>query len=153
MSEFKKIILVDFDGVIHSYISGWKGIDVIADPPVDGAIDWLARMSKTGRFEICIYSSRSKEISGVNAMRQWLMDNGMASSEVACIGFPTEKPPAWLTIDDRAMQFNGVFPSADEMNDFKPWYKRQPCVLCNGCLPPGETCRCCGRVNTEMYEC
>ena len=35
------IICVDFDGVIHSYTSGWKGIDVIPDDPVPGAIEWL----------------------------------------------------------------------------------------------------------------
>ena len=28
----KPILCLDFDGVIHSYISGWKGADVIPDP-------------------------------------------------------------------------------------------------------------------------
>ena len=36
-----KTILLDFDGVIHSYTSGWKGAGVIPDPPVPGAIDFL----------------------------------------------------------------------------------------------------------------
>lgn len=29
----KPILCLDFDGVIHSYASGWKGADVIPDPP------------------------------------------------------------------------------------------------------------------------
>ena len=30
----KKTVVFDFDGVIHSYTSGWKGESVITDPPV-----------------------------------------------------------------------------------------------------------------------
>jgi hypothetical protein len=37
----KLTICVDFDGVLHSYASGWKGAGVVADGPVDGAIEWL----------------------------------------------------------------------------------------------------------------
>lgn len=28
----KPILAVDFDGTLHSYTSGWKGADVVADP-------------------------------------------------------------------------------------------------------------------------
>lgn len=38
--------------------------------------------------------------------------------------FSAQKPPAWLTIDDRAMQFNGVFPSYDKVAEFIPWNKK-----------------------------
>lgn len=32
----KQTVVFDFDGVIHSYTSGWKGATVIPDPPVPG---------------------------------------------------------------------------------------------------------------------
>ena len=52
-----KDICVDFDGVIHSYTSGWKGIDVIPDPPVEGAIEALHIYCQ--HFNVNIYSARS----------------------------------------------------------------------------------------------
>lgn len=47
------------------------------------------------------------------------------------IFWPIEKPPAFVSIDDRAIQFNGVWPSLEEIAAFKPWYKREPaCKRC-----------------------
>lgn len=115
----KKIICIDFDGVIHSYISGWKGADIIPDPPVKGAIDWLGLLYEMEDFEPMIYSSRSKEPGGVDAMRAWLRDHTFEYWDI--IGFPTQKPPAWLTIDDRCICFKGTFPSIIEMRCFRPW--------------------------------
>ena len=41
----KPIICLDFDGVIHSYTSGWKGAAVIPDPPVPGALEFIVEDS------------------------------------------------------------------------------------------------------------
>lgn len=131
------IICVDFDGVIHSYSSGWQGVDVIPDDPVPGAIEWLmdhlqvpegvcAMAEPYKGPEVQIYSSRSKDPSGVRAMQAWLIKHGMRSEYITdgILKFPTQKPAAFLTIDDRAICFNGKFPTSEEMMAFKPWNKR-----------------------------
>lgn len=116
----KMTLCVDFDGVIHSYTSGWKGADVVLDPPVPGAIAWLRSMLEQG-FQVCVYSSRSKDPAGVQAMREWFELHGAPTSVVDALEFPTEKPAAHITIDDRAFRFEGDFPSAEWLRRFKPW--------------------------------
>lgn len=127
--SFKPIICVDFDGVIHSYKSGWKGVDVIADEPVPEAFDWLSDLIEQHNSGAdsapwpVIYSSRSKSPEGIKAMKEWFAIHGFPAEYLAVLEFPTQKPPAYLTIDDRAICFQGVFPSASEMLNFKPWNK------------------------------
>jgi hypothetical protein len=65
----KPILCVDFDGVIHSYKSGWKGARSIPDPPVEGAFTFLEKASSM--FDVQIYSSRSRYFGGRWAMKNW----------------------------------------------------------------------------------
>ena len=117
-----KIVCLDFDGVIHSYTSGWKGVDVIPDPPVPGTHEALEAYLDAG-FEIVIYSSRSKEEAGIRAMKEYVALEFGGDMERR-LKFAHEKPPAWITIDDRAVQFTGEWPSAEEIDNFKPWNKK-----------------------------
>ena len=119
----KQTIICDFDGVIHSYTSGWKGADVIPDPPVIGAIEWLTDMAHD--FKIAILSSRSCQDGGIDAMRKYVLANGVDPEHIRKknIFFPTEKVPAIMSIDDRGFRFNGTFPSKLEIENFIPWYK------------------------------
>lgn len=116
----KKTVLIDFDGVIHSYKSGWKGVDVIPDPPLPGAIEWLCRMMEL--FDARIFSARCNDPAGVAAMRSWLGAHGMPLSYLALLKFEPGKPSAHLIIDDRAMPFAGEFPVMKAVRDFTPWY-------------------------------
>lgn len=137
----KYIICCDFDGVLHSYTSGWKGATVIPDPPVEGALAWLVSISEDDRFELAVYSSRSKEEGGIHAMRDWLwehlrhhaMNGGMGPGDakewaqrvLARLTFPLQKPAASMTIDDRAFHFCGEFPTKEWLLGFQPWNKSQ----------------------------
>ena len=69
-SRRKPILCLDFDGVIHSYKSGWKGETIIYDPPVDGALDFI--QAALEHFRVMIYSSRSSSPGGIMAMKTWL---------------------------------------------------------------------------------
>jgi hypothetical protein len=126
----KPILCLDFDGVIHSYTSGWKGADVVPDPPVPGAIDFLREAVK--HFRVAIFSSRSCQPGGGKAMRTWLGGHIIAAEPdiimydppwFAAIEWPTEKPAAMVTIDDRAITFDGTWPTIEALKSFKPWNK------------------------------
>lgn len=65
-----KILLMDFDGVLHSYKSGWQGARKIPDAPVAGALEFL--VEAIHHFEVNIYSSRSNQFGGRRAMKRWL---------------------------------------------------------------------------------
>lgn len=115
----KKTVVFDFDGVIHSYTSGWKGEDVIPDPPVTGIKDSVQQIRNAG-YEVVIVSTRCASEKGMEAVKKYLADNEIAVDRVC-----KEKPPAIVYIDDRAICFDG---KSDELlkkiEQFKPWYHK-----------------------------
>ena len=117
----KLVLLVDFDGVIHSYTSGWKGAHIIPDPPVPGAEQFLVDAMKI--FDVQIYSARSCQKGGIRAMRKYVRQH-LPHADRTQLTFPTEKPGAFLTLDDRCICFNGTWPDPGEMLKFKPWNKK-----------------------------
>lgn len=154
----KPILCLDFDGVVHSYTSGWKGVEFVADPPVPGALEFIVKALP--HFEVHIFSSRSGQRGGRAAMKNWLLNQYLGLSRAkasapewwvrhvdqegilndgvwpeaasrsayrlvhAELRWPSEKPPAFVTIDDRAITFDGTWPSIDWLLNFKPWNKR-----------------------------
>ena len=138
-----KILCLDFDGVLHSYTSGWQGVDVVNDPPVVdvdtgvNAIEWLtgllheyvAGLETSNGWKLIkpvIYSSRSIDPKGIAAMKNWSIKHGLPNHfiESGLLEFPTQKPSAFLSLDDRALCFTGVFPTRETIDNFKPWNKR-----------------------------
>lgn len=143
---YKPTLCIDFDGVVHAYTTKWTNAWTIADGPVAGAIPALLGLLDAG-FDVAIHSSRSKNILGRWAMKSWLgreiaahwQEGGRVPSdaEVECWGdakgiyrkfsWPWFKPAAMMTIDDRALTFNGDWSdsaySAEAIRAFKPWNK------------------------------
>lgn len=117
----KKILTIDFDGVIHYYRKGWQG-GKIYDEPVPGAIEWLKKITLNNNYEANIYSARSKDPELLEDMKDWLRAR-LDQAHMNALKFPTQKPAAWLTIDDRTICFRGFFPSDEQIDNFKPWNK------------------------------
>lgn len=126
---YRPIVCVDFDGVLHSYTSGWQGAGVVSDPPMPGAIAWLHRLTESP-LSVCIYSSRSKSLRGRRAMKRWLRaalreyfgaHPTVADDVFSLIRWPWFKPAATVTIDDRAWRFRGYWPEPAELRAFRPW--------------------------------
>ena len=123
---YKPILCIDFDGVIHDYKEGWKDGSIYGKV-VDGFFEWAEIAQK--EFRLVIYSSRSKTKEGREEMEKWILkqyrlwknDNVVMLQ----LSFSHEQPPAFLTIDDRAIQFKGNW-NTEELNPqtlktFKPW--------------------------------
>ncbi len=124
----KPILCLDFDGVLHSYASGWQGADVIPDPPVPGALEFVRRATQV--FDVHVYSARSAQPGGVGAMRAWLahwaereLPSGTDLGFLDLIAWPAAKPNAHVTLDDRAVTFTGEWPSLEALLAFRPWHK------------------------------
>lgn len=122
MTTFRRRLCIDFDGVLHSYTSPWAGATTIPDPAVPGAIEFLRRALE--RFNLSIFSVRNEAEGGPEAMRTWFIGEGLTTLETGSLEFPTHKPQAHIYLDDRGWQFNGTFPSLDEIEAFKPWNRR-----------------------------
>lgn len=115
-----KTVVFDFDGVIHSYTSGWKGEADIYDPPVPGIREAIQNIRASG-YRVVVVSTRCRSAYGMGAVRRYLRDSGITVD-----GVMAEKPPAVCYIDDRAICFDGHPETLLEMiSSFKPWNKKE----------------------------
>lgn len=111
-----KIIIFDFDGVIHSYVSGWHGPAVVSDPPVPGiraAIDTI----RAAGYKVVVVSSRCYQEGGIQAIADYLAANDIVVDDIT-----HEKPPAIVSVDDRALTFDGHPETLlEKIVSFKVW--------------------------------
>lgn len=116
----KQTVVFDFDGVIHSYVSGWQGVGVISDPPVKDIDKALKDIHE--HYKVCVVSTRCASLEGRVAMINWCVKHDIYQYiDEFCV----EKPPAVVYIDDRAICFNGKPKTLlKKIQDFKPWYQK-----------------------------
>lgn len=113
-----KVIAMDFDGVIHSYVSGWQGAATAGDPPVSGIAEAIAELRR--EYEVVVVSSRCLHEGGTQTVRDYLKKHGIAVD-----GITGEKVPALVYIDDRAITFNGRAEDLPkQVKAFRVWHER-----------------------------
>lgn len=61
----KGTVVFDFDGVIHSYTSGWQGEGVANDPIVPGMAEELKRIYTSG-YKVVVVSTRCNSRKGMD---------------------------------------------------------------------------------------
>lgn len=98
MSDFKKIILIDLDGVLNRY--GIEKFDENYIPEIkEGAREFLKKLNKD--FDLYLFTSRN-----LLHASKWLEDNGL---DTFFKDVTNSKIPAYLYLDDRALKFNVNF--------------------------------------------
>lgn len=114
----KPTICIDFDGVIHSYVSGWQGI-VPTDPPVAGTAEAIDLLRED--YKVTVTSTRCIRKSGKGIVSDYLATHGIYVDAVTAI-----KLPAICYLDDRGVTFRGNWPEAiEEIKAFKSWVERK----------------------------
>ena len=109
----QRTVCLDFDGVLHSYRSGWCGADVIPDPPIHGTRESVARLRQ--QYRVVVHSARCHTEAGRKAVQLWLQKHDIVVDEVC-----EHKPPALVYVDDRAVRFRGNWDDAmSEIREFR----------------------------------
>lgn len=120
MTDNKPTIILDFDGVIHSYLSGWQGTSDIPDPPVQDVDKYIQKLRED--FEVVVFSSRCSSEEGVEAIRNYLEEHNIEVDQVV-----ENKVPALLSVDDRAINFDGEWNDEllEKIRNFESWVDKE----------------------------
>lgn len=94
--EKKRTVAVDFDGVIHKYSQGFKGLFNAYDEPMENARESFEKLKLAGK-RLVVMSSRPAVV-----IEKWLEDNDMLHYFDEISNF---KIPADIYIDDRGYTF------------------------------------------------
>ena len=109
----KKTIYIDLDGVLNNYTK----FEENKIPPIkDGAMEFLERMYYSEKYELVLFTTRNLLLAS-----KWLVDNNI---DRYFKDITNVKRPAFMFIDDRAIQFNGDFEKLfDDIRKFKVYWK------------------------------
>ena len=113
MTEQKKTILIDLDGVLNLYTGEY--IENFIPKPRNGVEKFLEKLNRN--YDLKLFTTRNKKLA-----KEWLRAHKLSRffSEVT-----NTKQPAWLIVDDRCIRFRGEYDILlEEIEHFKTWYKK-----------------------------
>lgn len=109
---YKKVILLDLDGVLNTYDGVFDENHI---PSIkDGAFDFVKQLSAD--YTIKIFTTRNRLMAS-----EWIIQNNLKDyiSDVTDV-----KEPCYLIIDDRCINFSGNYTNLKkQIDNFKAWYK------------------------------
>ena len=110
---YKKTILIDLDGVLNNY-THYEENNI---PSIkDGAKEFLQKLYLSEEYEIILFTTRNLLLAS-----KWLIKNEIDKYFKNITNF---KIPAYMYIDDRAIQFNGNFGQLyKDIINFKVYWK------------------------------
>ena len=109
----KKTILIDLDGVLSDYIA----FDENNIPPLkNNAKEFLQKLYDSDKYELVLFTTRNLLLAA-----KWLIDNNI---DKFFKDITNVKQPAYVYVDDRAIQFNGDFEKLQkDINNFNVYWK------------------------------
>lgn len=141
MTEERKTVAVDFDGVIHDWDGEWRGHGVCAGEPIKDpvtgvtSVQWLHELLQ--EYNVVVLTTRGATFRGRMGVRMWMRkhadlawddvwDGDVMMKGMRHIRVTDRKPRALMYIDDRGWRYEGnYFPSANRIRGMRPWWKER----------------------------
>jgi hypothetical protein len=120
--RYQPAVAIDFDGVIHAFVSRFTASTIIPDDPVPGAFEFIRQVDAEG-YRVVIHTARANEEAAITAIRAWFSRQGLEASISEKIKITSHKSSAVVYIDDRGWRFEGVFPSIETIRNLRQWNK------------------------------
>jgi beta-phosphoglucomutase-like phosphatase (HAD superfamily) len=81
--------------------------------PIPGALEFLEALIGQG-YQIVIFSCTASAPAGSARIERWLLDN-LYPHDVSGIEVTVTKPHAFAYLDNRAVRFEGLYPSMEQI--------------------------------------
>lgn len=125
----RKVIAIDFDGVIHDHRAGYTGV-VPEGEPVPGSLEFIQELQADG-WEVVIFTCRAMPnepgwpnlTERVPPVTEWLHRHGFMRQFINVTGY---KPWAHIYIDDRGFRFRGCWNEVRAALNEPVWYEVGP---------------------------
>ena len=113
-------VAIALTGVLHPITAytpyGEEVSEGIQEEPYGDAIPFLRRVIANKMVRVFIMSSKDGTV-----VRNWLTSHGMYDDEVDRITITNHFVDADMYLVDKAIRFNGQYPSLTQVWDVKPW--------------------------------